>query len=60
MKFWAIKHNTEDRYFSTAAGLSSVPTIYLTKGRAEGRRKQFRRDNWRVVEWEIIETAIED
>lgn len=61
MKMWALKRVSDGAYFSAGASSSSAPTIYLSKGKAQGRCKQISsctRKTWEVVEWTITETVV--
>lgn len=62
MKMRALKRISDGVYFSARTASSFAPTIYLSKGKAEGRARQitFCTDKvWEVVEWTITETIVE-
>lgn len=58
VKVWVVKNKSSGHYFSANGSSSSAPAVYLSKGKAEGRRKQLHRD-YEVVEWAVTETVVE-
>lgn len=57
LTYWVIKHEITGEYWSPARSPSSAPQVYLSKGKAEARRKQVGGDpNWVVKKWDITET----
>lgn len=56
MKFYAVKHKTEELYLTGAT--SAAPRLYMSEGKAEAARKKFIGDRGMVVEWTISERVI--
>lgn len=62
LKYYAVKHKTEERYLTGTA--KDSPRLYISKGKAEAARKNFIQkwqggpDSYMVVEWTISERVI--
>lgn len=57
LAYWVIKNEMTGEYWSPARSPSSAPQVYLSKGKAEARRKQVGGNpNWVVKKWDITET----
>lgn len=58
LSYWVIKHEITGEYWSPARSPSTAPQVYLTRGKAEARRKQIggKDPNWVVKKWNITES----
>lgn len=56
LAFYVVKNKESGFYHTANNSASTAPQLYLTKGKAEGRRKQkVYPDNWVIMKWVISE-----
>jgi hypothetical protein len=56
LAFWVLRNKLSGLYYYSGRDGSTAPKLYLTKSKAEGRRKQqVMPDNWEVKKWVISE-----
>lgn len=63
---FVVRNKVTGSYWSSATAASSAPTVYLSAGKAGGRRKQLdywndqrgRPHEWEVKRWNIAEVAV--